>query len=618
MTVNDRMRRARAAQASWAVLKVKERCSAIAKLRTAIARRRQEIVDAIRADTGKTALDALAGDIMVTLEQIRYYERHAANILKVRSAGKPALLFSGTRFYESYEPHGVVLIYSPYNYPFQLAMIPLITALISGNAVILKCSDKTPRIASMIADLCAELIPGLVQITTDAPPEALKILDERPDLVFFTGSSAAGQAVAKRAAELLIPVVLELGGKDPALVFADCDLERTVEGVVFGAFSNAGQVCVGIKRLYIEESIYESFLQKLLERVGRLHISDAAEADLSALRSGAGLDRLSAQIQDAIREGARVEWPRDQVASAGLPIILSDVPQDSRLMREETFGPVLCVFSFRDQAEAIARANESSFSLSASVWTRNLARARFVANSINAGSCAINDVIRNIANPYASFGGNGQSGHGRYHGPQGLMAFSRVRSVMIASGRRKQERHWFPSTRETFSKLDRLLGVRHSGSYIASVLRRFVPLLFCAFSLAIDAQPAPRSPHLTISVNCPPGSHGDVAYLVFASRSGFPNDKTRALKSGFVLLPADSTHVSFDLGELAPGRYAVSVYQDVNGNKKLDSGLFGIPKEPVGASNNPASRLGPPRFDDCAFTMGNADQKIAISLVRVR
>src|ERR1700739_3349984 len=477
----DRVRNARAAQRLWARLTVSARCQVLAKLRAQIAQRSEEIVQVIRRDTGKPALAALAGDVMVRLEQLRFYERRASRILKPRAVGKPALLYSGAHFHESFEPYGVVLIYSPYNYPLQLAVIPLITALVAGNAAIVKCSDKTPAVAALIADLCrsAQLPPDLVQVLDDPPDRALALLDARPDMVFFTGSSTVGRIIARRAGELLIPTVLELGGKDPSLVFADCNLDRTVEGVVYGAFSNAGQVCVGIKRLYIEQPIYQVFLQKLIDRTAKLRIGNFEDADLSPFNAAPLRERLASQVEDAVRTGARVAWPKGGPPSGEFPIILTDVPAKSALMCEETFGPVLCIFPFRDKADAIAQANAAPFALSASVWTRNRSRGIAIAAEINAGSCAVNDVIRNITNPYTSFGGNGLSGYGRYHGPQGLMAFSRTKSVMIANDRRRREMNWFPFTRQTFNLFDRLLKIRHSASTFASVLRRIIPLLLC-------------------------------------------------------------------------------------------------------------------------------------------
>ena len=614
----DRVRRARAAQLSWAKRTVASRCIALSELRIQIASRTDQIVKVIQEDTGKPALDALAGDIMVTLEQTRFYERNARRILRTRSIGKPAFFFSGARFSERFEPHGVVLIYAPYNYPFQLSVIPMISALVAGNAVILKCSEKAPGVARIIADLCAEagLPDELVQVVDDPPELSAGLLDARPDLVFFTGSSLVGRVIAKRAAELLIPTMLELGGKDACLVFADCNVDRTVEGVVYGAFSNGGQVCVGIKRLYVQAEIYDVFLQKLIDRVRELRIGSTDDADLGRYEQVQARTRLMSQVTDAVENGALIQWPAAGELSGERPILLSNVPPGARLLQEESFGPVLCVAPFRDEADAIALANSVPFALSASVWSGSRSRGVAIAAQLNAGSCAVNDVIRNIANPYASFGGNGMSGYGRYHGPQGLFAFSRIKSVMVAGDRRKQEMHWFPFTTRKFRGLNFLLKVRHLGwRFWADRLRFLLPGLISMLIPVIGVAQAMQQGHLKISVQAPGNSHGNIGYLVFASADGFPNEKSKALKSGFAPMPPDGSAVSIDAGELPAGRYAVSVYQDVNGNGKLDMGLLGVPKEPVGASNNPKPRMGPPRFEDCAFMMSQSNRSISILLV---
>jgi len=209
------------------------------------------------------------------------------------------------------------------------------------------------------------------------------------------------------------------------------------------------------------------------------------------------------------------------------------------------------------------------------------------------------------------------SGYGRYHGPQGLFTFSRIKSLMVAGDRRKKEMHWFPFTTRTFTALQLLLKIRHLPSRFWADSFRFLfsGLLSMLLPLFGAAQPT-QGGHLKINVAAPGNSHGDIAYLVFASPAGFPNDASRALKSGFVPMPPAGSEVSIDAGELPAGRYAVSVYQDVNGNGRLDMGLLGFPKEPVGASNNPRPHMGPPRFQECAFTMSRSNRSISISLVR--
>jgi 4,4'-diapolycopenoate synthase len=613
------MQRARTAQAAWTMKTVRDRCEVLSALRGQIAAQSHHIVDVLTHDTGKTPLDALSGDVLVTLEQLRYNEENVERLLRTRTPPKPSFLFTGARFIEIFEPRGVVLVYAPANYPFQLSVIPMATALAAGNAVIVKCSEKTPRTAQLIVDLCcaAEIPQDLVQVVCNAPETAGALIDAAPDMVFFTGSSAAGRHIAARCAERLIPAVLELGGKDAALVFADCNFKRTVEGVTYGAFSNAGQVCVGIKRLYVEEPMFHSFLAAMATRASKLRIGASRDSDLGVLPSGAARERFLAQVQDAIEKGATLHLPALSNLTGCEPVILSNVPPGARLSTEEVFGPVVCVAPFESESDAIALANESEFALSCSVWTGDIARGQRVAARMTAGTCAVNDVIRNIANPYASFGGNRQSGYGRYHGPQGLLAFSRTKSVMTVHDYSSRERHWFPFTKRTFRMVHRMLAVRHRKGSLLHRLRHFLlPALPLVFLLSPVSLRAENAAHLRIDVKLLPGSHGDIAYLIFASKDGFPNNKSRSLRGGFVAVPnAQANNVEIDAGEMSPGHYAVSVYQDMNGNHKLDKNMVGVPSEPVGASNNPRTRMGPPKFSDCAFDFGSVDQTISIELV---
>jgi len=613
----ERVFRARTAQRAWGALSIDARCKALRQLRRSIAAERERIIDAIVMDTGKPRLDALSGDVLVTLEQMLFYERHAARILRSRRTGKSWLFYKGASFQEQFEPHGVTLIYAPSNYPLQLAMVPAATALYAGNAVILKVSDRTPRVARIIEglwQLCG-LPPDLLQTVCEEPNVAGGYIDAHPDMVFYTGSSANGRDVAVRAAAQLIPVVLELGGKDAAIVFADCNLERTVEGVTYGAFSNAGQVCIGIKRLYVEEPLYQTFVQCLSRRISELRVGTGADCDLGILQGPGARQLLNAQVNDALERGAMLASETPAGLNGDGPILLTHVPAEARLLSEETFGPVLCVGSFSTESEAIRLANESPFALGASIWTADMVRGRRVASSVNAGCCAINDVIRNIGNPEAAFGGNGASGYGRYRGPHGLLAFSRVKTVMTARARRAREINWFPFTAKTYSSLHAVLELRHRPRGVLQALRRSLRLLLLlVLACQAAALTAGEREHLWLTVDVPVGRHGAIGYLVFDSSGGFPENAKKAVRRGFFSGTRSGQAARIDLGQLPPGRYAISAYLDENGNRKLDSNWLGIPKEPVGASNNPRRRRGPPRFEDCAFEMDISDRTVSIRL----
>jgi 4,4'-diapolycopenoate synthase len=611
------MRQAREAQPAWAALDVRGRSNALGRLRRELAVNCESIAELIAGETAKPLLDALAGDVLVTLEAMRYYEGHAAKLLRTRRVGKPAIFFRGASFEKHFEPHGVALIFGAANYPLQLSMIPLTTALTAGNAVVLKCSERTAETAALIARLCeeAELPEGLVQVLHNGPEESVALIDARPDIIFFTGSSRNGQMVAGRAAKYLIPVVLELGGKDASLVFADCNLERAVEGITYGAFSNGGRVCVGVKRAYVEESIFGEFIASLKQRAAGLRVGSEADADFCPV-SAQEAAVLRAQVDDALARGATLQYPKDCNAVGRQPVLLTGVPADAHILEEECFGPVLCIGSFVDEAEALSLANGSAFALSSSVWTRNRARARRIASRLSAGSCAVNDTIRVIANPYAPFGGNRHSGYGRYHGPEGLHAFSRTKTIMFAGDRRPREINWFPFNERTRRHLVGLLRFRHGHPGLAARLNRIVmPLLVCAIlSVGLSAQSKPQT-RLTIDVKLTPNAHGELAYLVFDSPPGFPGDRRTAVRHGFLPISAGAREMHIEL-ELPPGVYAASVYEDLNGNHRLDRSFFGIPREPVGASNNPRERMGPPRFSESSFHVGSTPQTIVITLVQ--
>lgn len=614
LSADERITRARSAQTAWAEIGMRERVRALTRLREQIALDRESIVDAIVSDTGKPALDALGGDVLVTLEMMHYYERRSERLLRPQRVQRSRLFFPRCRFTEYLEPRGVALIFGPANYPLQLSLVPAFTALYAGNAVVLKVSERAPAVAGMIEEIVtrAALPPDLLQVTTAGPEEAGALIDAKPDFVFFTGSSANGKAVAQRAAALGIPALLELGGSDPAIVFADCDFDRAVEGIVYGAFSNAGQVCVGAKRLFVERPLYQGLLNALVHRVAQLQVGAGHEGDLGTLRTEAARAVVSSQVQDALSKGARLESAGD--GADGMPIILSEVSPDARLAREECFGPVLCVQAFNTEREAIELANASPYALGASVWTRDLQKGRRVALRLNGGSCAVNDVIRNIANPHAAFGGNAASGYGRYHGVEGLRAFSRIKTVMENRSLRQSEINWFPLDRKKYEGLNKLIDLLHRPRGVLGALRRIIH--FTAFAAALGSAVQAQAAHLLLQVKLPAGAHGRVAYLLFDSPNGFPQDKSKALKHGFSEPVGQSSLETIDLGDMPPGRYAASVYLDENENGKLDSGFLGIPKEPVGASNNPHHRMGPPRFEDCVFTMNSSNLSLSIQLVR--
>jgi len=480
--VRRAVERGRAAFAGWSVTPIPERVRLLGRLRGLLVQGIDEHVARIAAATGKPHVEALAGDLLTCVDFIRYHEAHAAEHLapEPRPGG---LLFGLSKFHVEYSPIGVVAVFSPWNYPLQLALIPTVTALAAGNTVVLKPSEITPTVGELIGGLCREAgFPAdVVQIVQGGPAVGRALIAARPDKIFFTGSVATGREVMRAAAEQLIPLELELGGKDPMIVFADANLERAVRGAVYGAFANAGQACVSVERLYVERPIYERFVQRAAEEAAKLRVGSGLEADIGPIISAAQLDKIEAHLADAVERGARVVGQKRVDGRRFHPLVLRDADHTMRVMREETFGPLLPVMPFDGEEQAVTLANDSDYGLSGSVWTRDLERGRRVAGRLVCGSCAVNDVIKNISNPHVPFGGERQSGFGRYHGPEGLRAFSRVRSVMVSGGMLPREINWFPYGRAAYNALKLLIqagyGEGGAGARVKGILESMLGMI---------------------------------------------------------------------------------------------------------------------------------------------
>jgi acyl-CoA reductase-like NAD-dependent aldehyde dehydrogenase len=334
-----------------------------------------------------------------------------------------------------------------------------VTALLAGNTVILKPSSVTPDVSNLMNELCknAGLPPDVVQVIIAGSEAGTQLIKARPDKIFFTGSVATGRKIMEMAAENLIPLALELGGKDPMIVFEDADMERAVEGAVYGAFAGSGQLCVSIERLYVQDSIYEEFASRVAERVNRLRVGSGVDCDLGPMTTSSQIEIIETQLRDALAKGATLLSEVRKEGNLCYPVVIRDATHDMKLMQEETFGPVLPIMPFGSEEEAITLANDSSFGLNASVWSGDREKATRVARRLETGNVYINDVVKNIGNPTLPFGGVKQSGFGKYHGPEGLHSFSIETSVMVNKNKGKREVNWFPFDQELVENLKKLL-----------------------------------------------------------------------------------------------------------------------------------------------------------------
>jgi aldehyde dehydrogenase (NAD+) len=453
VTPPEAFARARDGARSLRRLRVAERVRYLPTLRESVLRRREEIIDRIQEDTGKSRSDALISEIFGVLDNLAWLAKAAPKALRDRKVHTPLALM-GKQSWLWYEPLGTVLIISPWNYPFYQALVPIASALAAGNTVVYKPSEWTP-LEGLVEDLLAEaqVPPNWVQIVYGDGRVGSELIAQGPDKIFFTGSTRTGKKIMAQAAEQLIPVELELGGKDPMIVFDDVHLERAAAGAAWGALTNTGQSCTSVERIYVQESIYEPFKAALLREVRRIKqaVDRDGDADIGAMTTDFQVKIVAAQVADAKAKGAAFlcgqEWDG---TSRLIPPMVVEARDDLQFVRDETFGPILPLQKFATEDEVIRLANDSPYGLTASVWTKDLARAKRVGRALAAGGVSINNVMATEANPALPFGGIKQSGFGRYKGEHGLHAFCNIKSVLIDKDSAKIEANWYPYTAEKY------------------------------------------------------------------------------------------------------------------------------------------------------------------------
>jgi succinate-semialdehyde dehydrogenase/glutarate-semialdehyde dehydrogenase len=434
--VADAVARARDAQRAWVERPLDERAAILLRYHDVVLDRQADLLDLVQLETGKARISAYEEAIDVALTARYYGNAGPAMLQPKRRRGAMPLL---TRTTETRLPKGVVGVISPWNYPLTLAVSDALPALLAGNGIVLKPDSQTPFTALAAIELLVEAgVPGeLVQVVTGPGPEIGPALIERVDFLMFTGSTATGRVVAEQCGRRLIGLSAELGGKNPMLVLADADVKRTVEGAMWACFSNSGQLCISIERLYVEDAIYDRFVPALVERVQRMRLAAGVgwHADMGSLVSEQQLATVRAHVDDAVAKGARVLTGGRARPDLGPlfyePTLLEGVHDDMALACEETFGPVVAVQRVADADEAIRRANDSAYGLNASVWSSS-GRGAEVAERLHAGTVNVNEGYAATWGSHdAPMGGLGDSGIGRRHGSEGLLKYTEARTVAV-------------------------------------------------------------------------------------------------------------------------------------------------------------------------------------------
>lgn len=475
------MARIRAASPAWSELPVRERCARIARVADVIARRMDEIAAVVSRENGKVAVEALLHDVGPTLIVMNYFAANAPRILAPERIEIATVRHR--KSYLSYQPKGVIGVITPWNFPFFMPGSDVAMALIAGNGVLLKPSEITPLSALILKECYDEggLDPDLFRVVTGFGPTGAALIEALPDHVVFTGSVATGRRVGMACAERMISYTLELGGKAPAVVLEDADLERTTNAILWGGFANAGQICASVERVYATPSIYDPLVRGLTEKASRLRVGPPDEGvfDVGAMTWARQREIVEALIEDARRKGARVTTGGERVGDKGLffrPTVIADCTHEMEVMRAESFGPIIPVMRVESDAEAIELANESHLGLGAYIFTRDREKAWRVAEKLHVGSVMVNDVLAHAGLPEMPWGGIKQSGLGVVRSDRGLKDLCHARHINFDRVQPlKRDPYWFPysekQTGQIRAALKRAFGESISGRIIRAFLR---------------------------------------------------------------------------------------------------------------------------------------------------
>lgn len=461
--VREAVARARKAQEHWGKISVEERAGYMMRLLNEFVTRQEEIIEVVMAETGKPRSEAISMEVFASCDAIAYYAKRAKKFLKPEKRRIHGVLGLTKKLKIVYKPRGVVGLITPWNGPVILGVNPAVQALMAGNTVVHKPSEVTPFSADLIKrfTVAAGFPEDVYQVIHGDGRTGAALLEAGVNKISFTGSVATGRRVAETCGRNLIPCSLELGGKDAMIVCDDADMERAVEGALFGSCMNVGHFCCGTERIYVHERVYDEFLARVVEGAKKLRQSDKGECDVGAVFWDKQLDIIEAHMADARAKGATVlVGGRRNPDMEGLwyePTVVADVTHDMDLMVKETFGPIVSIMKVRDEEEGLRFANDSAYGLNGNVWTTNIDKGLRLAERMDTGSVCVNDMAITYGVHEAPFGGVKESGVGQVNGQTGLRGYCHAQPILADRWGKGKIQGAYPYTRESEEQMQKFI-----------------------------------------------------------------------------------------------------------------------------------------------------------------
>jgi acyl-CoA reductase-like NAD-dependent aldehyde dehydrogenase len=468
--VRAAVERGRRAQSAWSQTAMGDRASLFYRLRDLLLDEGDRLADILTAETGRPRAEVYGNELFYLCDAIGAWAKKGPGFIRTEKIRPHFPLLKAKKVISIYAPRGVIGIISPWNFPLTMTLGEALPALMAGNAVIIKPSELTPLSAIFGADIAAKagFPKDLLQVVAGYGETGEALID-CADMIAFTGSVETGKRVMRRAAERLIPVSLELGGKDPMIVLKDADLDRAAGACVWGALMNSGQICTSIERVYVEAAVFQPFLDKVVARVKAVRQGASEnEVDIGCMTSEEQLKTVATQVDQAVSRGARaLTGGRRNPDLPGFyyePTVLVDVDHSMSIMTEETFGPIIPIVKVGDAQEAMRLANDSRYGLSGSIFTRDAAMAQRLAEEMQSGSVCINDSLVPFIVTDAPMGGRKESGFGYRHGAEGIRKFCQQKTIVTDKFALKEEFPWYPASAKKANQARHLLNLLcHTG-----------------------------------------------------------------------------------------------------------------------------------------------------------